>query len=241
MLTDLTLEGIEQTVPRFRDLAAVGSNRNANVQSVEDFAMDSATQARSDALGEILTDEGSDKARKHNYNLLLAHVFTQPEQVTAMLEIGMGTNKTDVVSNMGKRGIPGASLRAFRRFLPNAHIYGADFDERILFQEDRISTFFVDQNKPDTLEALERNLPDELDLIIDDGLHSAHANLATLAFAPPRLRVGGWYICEDIADEALPVWEAATHMMRDGYVGHIIQTRGGLVFAVNRVSDLKSS
>jgi hypothetical protein len=62
-----------------------------------------------------------------------------------LLEIGLGTNNTDVVSNMGSEGVPDASLRAFRDYLPNARIYGAGIDKRILFEESRIKTYFADQ------------------------------------------------------------------------------------------------
>ena len=57
------------------------------------------------------------------------------KSVNKIFEIGLGTNNIDIVSTMGKKGHPGASLRAFRDFCPNAEIYGADFDSRILFQE----------------------------------------------------------------------------------------------------------
>ena len=50
-------------------------------------------------------------------------------------------------------------------------------DRRILFHEDRISTFWVDQTDPNSLDALAAQLGDiKFDLIIDDGLHLPHAN-----------------------------------------------------------------
>ncbi|MCF2872445.1 class I SAM-dependent methyltransferase [Octadecabacter sp. G9-8] len=230
---DLTLQGINDIVPRFADLAALSSGQTVQHVNVESFIKDEATRARSEILGNMLTEHGSEKARKHNYHLLLAHALQAPEKASAILEIGMGTNNTDVVSHMGKRGQPGASLRAFREFLPNAHVYGADYDKRILFTEDRISTFFVDQTSVETLTDLATHLPAQLDLIIDDGLHSAHANLATLAFALPKLAKGGWYICEDIHAAAIPVWEAATHMISTDFTPYIVQTAGAIVFAVH--------
>ncbi|MDB9839765.1 hypothetical protein OAC57_05685 [Planktomarina temperata] len=67
-----------------------------------------------------------------------------------IFEIGLGTNNVDIVSAMGTEGKPGASPRAFRDFWPEAQLIGADFDARILFSEDRIETYFVDQTKPKT-------------------------------------------------------------------------------------------
>ena len=55
-----------------------------------------------------------------------------------IFEVGLGTNNVDVPSNMGKDGKPGASLRAWRDYFPNA-----DIDTRILFKEDKIQTFYT--------------------------------------------------------------------------------------------------
>jgi 23S rRNA U2552 (ribose-2'-O)-methylase RlmE/FtsJ len=91
--------------------------------------------------------------------------------------VGLGTNFTDTPSNMGERASPGASLRGWRRYFPKAQILGADIDSRILFSEDRISTFRVDQLSDHTIDILWQKLSnDEFDIIIDDGLHTFEAN-----------------------------------------------------------------
>jgi hypothetical protein len=101
-----------------------------------------------------------------------------------LLEIGLGTNNPDVVSTMGASGKPGASLRAFRDFLPNARVFGADIDGRILFEEERILTYYVDQTRSISFDELADKLGNEgFDLVIDDGLHSPNANIATMIFA----------------------------------------------------------
>ena len=87
-------------------------------------------------LKELYNQYGSDKARYHDYHLLYGSLLSEPASVTALLEIGLGTNNPRLISNMGKRGRPGSSLRAFRDFLPTARIYGADIDRQILFEED---------------------------------------------------------------------------------------------------------
>lgn len=51
-------------------------------------------------------------------------------------------------------GVPGGSLRAYRDYLPNAKIYGAGIDASILFPEDRINTFVVDQLDPEPLNSV---------------------------------------------------------------------------------------
>ena len=52
-----------------------------------------------------------------------------------LLEIGLGTNNPKIVSSMGLKGKPGASIRAFKEIYINASIYGADVDENILFKK----------------------------------------------------------------------------------------------------------
>jgi hypothetical protein len=62
-----------------------------------------------------------------------------------IFECGLGTNNPNLASNMTDTGMPGASLRVWRDYFRNAKIYGGDIDKEILFEEDRIKTFYVDQ------------------------------------------------------------------------------------------------
>ena len=59
----------------------------------------------------------------------------------------------------------------------NSEIYGADIDSQILFKDERISTYYVDQTKERSLKKLFKLIGNNFDLIIDDGLHSHTANL----------------------------------------------------------------
>jgi hypothetical protein len=136
---------------------------------------------------------------------------------------------------MGVSGKPGASLRAFRDFCPNALIFGADIDRRVLFSEDRISTFYVDQTELATFARLSGELPCDFDLIIDDGLHSPDANINTLTFALPKLKCGGWAVIEDICVDSLSIWQLVTSLLPPAYKAQIFQADGGLLFAVQRL------
>jgi hypothetical protein len=137
---------------------------------------------------------------------------------------------------MGPHGNVGASLRAFREFCKNAHIYGADVDKRVLFEEDRITTFFLDQTDLLTFKALPNSLPDDIDLFIDDGLHSPHANILSLQFGLERIRVGGWVVIEDIANSAAPVWHVVAGLLPTRFKPYLIQTEYGILFAVHKVN-----
>ena len=61
----------------------------------------------------------SDKSLNHNYHLIYGALFPDTNKVKKILEIGLGTNNEKLISNMGKNGSPGASVRAFRDFFKN--------------------------------------------------------------------------------------------------------------------------
>jgi hypothetical protein len=185
-------------------------------------------------LAQLFTQYGSDKASVHNYFMLYAHILQQSQPVKKVMEIGLGTNNTDIVSTMGPGGRPGASLRAFRDFCPEASVFGADFDRRVLFTESRIKTFFVDQTTPESFVALGEQIGDSFDLMIDDGLHSANANLFSLGFFLPRLRPGGWAVIEDVAPAALGIWKVAARLLPTGYSATLVQCRSAWLVAVKR-------
>ena len=159
---------------------------------------------------QIFYFHGSDKALAwHNYgyiyNYLLRH-HTAP--VRTLLEVGIRTNNLDVPSTMGATGVPGASLRTWREAFPRAAVIGADIDDRILFQEEGIETYFVDQTKAETIARLFQTIGQRpLDLIVDDGLHTFHGNRMLLEGAYKHLAPGGLYVIEDVPASDVPAWD----------------------------------
>jgi tetratricopeptide (TPR) repeat protein len=152
-------------------------------------------------LCRIMTEEGSDKGSGwHNYTLLYDFLFRHRRyEITSLFEVGVGTNFSDTPSSMWQGYPPGASLRGWRKYFPRAQIFGGDVDARILFSEERISTFYVDQLSDDSVDNLWRSVPDErFDIIIDDGLHSLEANSGFFRNAVQKLKPNGYYIIEDI-------------------------------------------
>lgn len=122
------------------------------------------------------------------------------DHIKSVFECGLGTNNPDLPSSMGVSGRPGASLRVWRDYFPNAHIYGADIDEHILFDEERIATFFVDQTSKESIEALWNKLGvSEFDIMIDDGLHTFEAGVCLFENSFQKLRKNGFYIIEDVS------------------------------------------
>jgi SAM-dependent methyltransferase len=157
----------------------------------------------------VMTKHGSDKGRLHNYTTVYSALFKDRyDEHLRVFELGLGTNNPDAPSNMGVFGLPGASLRGWRELFPHALVYGADIDRRILFQEDRIKTFYCDQlDRSSILELWSHpDLQDGVDIIIEDGLHTFEANIAFLQESLDHLRPGGIYITEDIIWNDIYKW-----------------------------------
>lgn len=136
------------------------------------------------------------------------------DRVKTVLEIGIGTNNDSLPSNMTSKGKPGASLRAWKDYFPNAMIYGADIDKDILFEEDRIKTFYVDQADRFSVAELISDIDQGFDFIIDDGLHEAHAQINLLESIYYKLNINGIYIIEDCINTYR---EVKNHLDGNGY------------------------
>lgn len=222
-MPELWVAGAASMLPALNELSVL-SHKTSLVEEVQvkhagDFAADAATHLTL-RLGKLFNFYGSDKDR-HGYTPLYGHVLqrlrVKPNLNT--LEIGLGTKTATVPSSMARTPgtHPGSSLRAFRDALPSATIHGADIDPAVLFSEPRIFTGVVDQLVPSSFFQLHQKFGNVLfDLIIDDGLHSAGANLNTLAFGLRALRQGGWIVIEDLDPRVLPSMALADQVLRSG-------------------------
>ncbi|NDB84890.1 MAG: hypothetical protein EB127_19630, partial [Alphaproteobacteria bacterium] len=118
--------------------------------------------------------------------------------VKYILECGIGTQSGSLPSSMGPSGMPGASLRMWRDYFPEAIVFGLDIDKNILFKEDRIKTFWVDQTDKNTIELFINNNSVLFDIVIDDGLHTFEAGVSLFEGVWDRLSQGGLYFIEDV-------------------------------------------
>jgi len=179
------------------------------------YDISSFNNENADKLGNILKRNRSDKSTLHNYHYFYSYIFSrQDEDISNILEIGLGTNNPDIVSTMGINGRPGASLYSWKEFLSNTNIYGADIDKDILFNEDRIKTCFVDQLEIETFNNIKEEFGDiKYDIIIDDGLHSIGANFNTLLFALDNIKKNGWIIIEDVSVKKINTWFAVNYIL----------------------------
>lgn len=154
-------------------------------------------------LKKLMDYYGSDKGGKnnqHNFAQYYSSIFFyKKNEIKNFLEIGLGTNNIDTPSNMGLEGKPLASLRAWRDYFRNANIFGADIDERILKNEERILTTYVDQTNPDTIKKMFKTFGvKNYDIILEDGLHEFNANICCFENCIDYLNKSGLYIIEDV-------------------------------------------
>lgn len=228
----LWVSGAALFIPQLNSLLEY-TNYNFNIIDIEKFNNDNSV-----ILGNVLETNKSDKSTIHNYHILYSFIFNQLGENINILEIGMGTNNPDLVSSMGMYGTPGASLYAFREYLPKANIYGGDIDTNILFESERIKTSYVDQLNIETFKDLSNNFGNiKYDLIIDDGLHSIGANLNTLLFALENVNKNGWIVIEDI--HLINNWKSIDYILGSlvKFKTYVISAKGGCLYAINKLHN----
>ena len=152
---------------------------------------------------------GSDKGTYHGYHKAYGQLlssFHTGKNILKLLEIGVGTKNILLPSNMGKNGVPGASLRAWKNVFPYSQVYGADIDEKLTNIPD-INCFYLDQRLKSSWVNLGKLMKGyKIDLLIDDGLHSISTNLNSLQYAIRFLNPGGIVVIEDVPDRMLKIW-----------------------------------
>jgi hypothetical protein len=141
----------------------------------------------------------------HTYADFYSQLFSHcRNNVKKVFECGLGTNNPNIPSTMGVFGKPGASLRMWRDYFPNATVYGADIDKDVLFQEERIKTYFVDQLNPATINELWNQVGvADFDFMVDDGLHTFEAGSTLFTHSIDKLAQNGIYIIEDVSVDEL--------------------------------------
>jgi hypothetical protein len=168
-------------------------------------------QDKSNHLSELCDKYGSDKGSMktsghpykwapHTYADFMHTRFGHCRSlIRRVFECGLGTNNPSLPCSMGIEGKPGASLRVWRDYFPDAQIFGADVDKEILFEEERIKTFYVDQTVKASIEEMWRQIgTSDFDLMIDDGLHTYDAGISLFEGSISKLGPLGHYIIEDV-------------------------------------------
>lgn len=186
----------------------------------------------SDKKGEVSKGE-------HNYSIFYNEIFkTIKHNALDIFELGLGTNNPNLPSSMGINGKPGASLYALEEYFSNACIYGADIDKDILFQTEKIKTFYCDQTDPVSINNLWNIINKKMDLIIEDGLHEYHANYCFLINTLTHLKDNGIYVAEDLPSNAKEnFYEEREDIMKQFNLKtfEIIQTSKSPILAIQKI------
>lgn len=166
------------------------------------------------------SDKGTFWQSRHHYASAYNAVFEQLRfKVASMIEVGIGEDTAP-------------SVASWVRYFPNAHIYAIDvktrdefarraqpggMTERLIAHQSRFGchydrgmwenprihlTLGVDATNADQMSTI--RLPDQVDIILDDGSHRLRDQEATLRILWPRLSPGGYYIVEDLVVGKLP-------------------------------------
>lgn len=154
-------------------------------------------------MGKWKSDKGNKNITEshHNYTLIYNKLFKDLKNKNLnIFELGIGTTNQKLISAMPVDGFSGASLHGWSEYFKNSNIYGADIDKDIIFETDRIKTFFCDQTNPQIINEMWSNplLQNNMDIIIEDGLHTFEANVTFFENSIHKLNKGGYYIIEDI-------------------------------------------
>lgn len=157
-------------------------------------------------LCELATKYGTDKAGYYTpfYDLILGG-----RDVRKVLEIGIGT--PEAMKHVPGYE-PGASLRMWAEYFPEAMIYGIDTDRTAVLKAKggQIQCVVADQQKRSELIVVAQKAAwanGGIDLIVDDGDHSAKSQIFTAVHLMPFLAPGGLYIIEDAAPDCAPPFE----------------------------------
>ena len=164
---------------------------------------------------------GTDKVSviRHGYTEKYYEMFNSKKNDNiSLLEIGLGFTGYGIISEKSKMMVPmmqhikqlgleniykpGASLYMWRDFFVNGNINGCDINKDILFKDDRIDTFYLDQSDINQLEQL-KNKDIAFDIIIDDGSHIKEHQIITFSELSNLIKPGGFYIIEDFDENYL--------------------------------------
>lgn len=217
MYEESIIQNINSILPTLSTISS--KKKELEIINVNDLSF---PKNKVDLLDSLFKKFNSDKSTKHDYHKIYASYIGDKNEFT-LVEIGLGSNNLDVISNMSSSGNPGASLYAFSEAFPKSTIIGCDIDKRILFNQDNIQTYYLDQNDYLSYSVLSK-FKGEIDFLIDDGLHAQNANLNTLLFSFENLKPGGVLFIEDIPEYAIDTWKIVNSILPENYEFKLVKS-----------------
>jgi hypothetical protein len=176
----------------WRNAGNLGKNYETLPLQVQ-MNLDSAEKPRT-----VLNLHGSKKSTKDSFEKISSNLMPR-NPARSILEVGIKCDNLLTLQNMGVDCVLGASLRVLGSRYPNATIFSGDIDSRILFKEDRISTYWVNQLDTRSIVDLCKQSRNSFDLVIFDGINTPLADLKALILTMPFVRRDGYIVIEDIS------------------------------------------
>jgi len=133
----------------------------------------------------------------HNYTYVYSKLFSEyRNDKIKIFEMGVG-----VPSCMGPGSWAG-SLLGWKEYFPNSVIFSADIDKDFLYCDDRITSYYADQENSNSINDLWKNMEEhDFDIIVDDGPHTFLSNLLFYQNSIHKLKTNGIFIIEDISTD----------------------------------------
>ena len=159
-----------------------------------------------DILSKLALKYGTDKCPelKHPYTPFYFELLKDRRfNIRKVLEFGIGSagnfeKKAKHDKNLNRDYYTGAGLYMWRDFFPKAQIYGADYRDDCMFEDERIKTFKCDENNKEQVENVIKQTGTDIDLFIDDASHRMTPQLTLAQIVLPLLDKKVIYIIEDI-------------------------------------------
>ena len=142
------------------------------------------------SLREIFEENQTDKGSKHSYDTIYEPLF-EPRRNDDINFLEVGIWK-------------GHGMASLHDYFQNGRIYGIDIFTRMtpeevpILQEWRCDWAKGDTTNPSISGLLVAKFGVMFDYILDDGAHHPEANMLTFRHLAPFLKVGGYYIIEDV-------------------------------------------
>ena len=154
-----------------------------------------------DILNKCGSDKGNANGVKHSFaNFYDNYIKDRRHEELLILEIGISA---------------GASIRAWNEYCPNSTIIGLDLHEKTFLNNDKISTYVLDQsNKYELENFVNQCIANDyyFDFILDDGSHHMYDQQITLGYFFPLLKSKGVYFLEDLhtslGNNGYPLYES---------------------------------
>ena len=178
------------------------------------------------SLSELFEFYGTDKGPQlngiisfsHNYGLFYDRIFTPlKDKEIRLLEMGLHCHG---------EGIP--SIFSWRDFFSKAAIVGFDQTDFSRHGTNRITIVRGNQQDTRDLKRLAEYGP--FDIIIDDCSHKPEDQLIALMVLYPSLKVGGFYIIEDLSVDGISSW----HGYENGRVYEVLASFTNVEYFTNQ-------